>query len=297
MAFDKENPLKYDKKLLGHITFADEDIVVFNKMNDIDFNKKVKIENFVIALCTKGRGMISINGVNHDIGVRDLVICKPNHIVEGLMESMDFECKCMLISQNMMNDILLMGNSWDAKVLIEENPVLHLEEFESDVIDAIERLIKVATIDQGLSHHKDMLECVMRAASYYFTDVLFKHIDAKPHTFYKSEVAFNKFIDILSSTYPRQRKVEFYSKKLNITNRHLASVCMRVSGKTALQLITEYSIRDIKNELLKPENTIKQVAINMGFANVSCLGRYFRNFTGMSPKKFRTTYIQKLYKS
>ena len=45
---------------------------------------------------------------------------------------------------------------------------------------------------------------------------------------------------------------------------------------------------------VKPENTIKQVAFNMGFENVSSLGRYFRNFTHVSPKKFRATYAQNM---
>lgn len=297
MSFDKHKLTSSDIEILSHATFADEDIIAFDNIRDISISQKVKLENFIIALCTKGHGTISINGATCSIRPDDLIICRPDHIIEHMMESMDFECSCLCVTTEFMQNIILMANSWDFKAIIEKSPVIHLNKEESEVILAYSILLKATLTGNPLRHHKEVLEALMRAAACYLTDMLFQHIDSKPHTFYRSEVEFNRFFDLLSSTYPRQRKVDYYSAKLNLTNRHLAAICTRVSGKTALQLITEYTVKDIKRELLKPENTIKQVAVNLGFDNVSSLGRYFRNFTGISPKKYRTTYIKRMYKS
>ena len=295
MAFDKNSFDIDGRNLLSMALFADEDVIAFDNVKDISLNKQVKIENFIIALCNKGRGALSINGTNYNVGVGDFIICRPNHILENLMESIDFECSCMCVSTEFMQSVILMANSWNFKLLIEKNPVIHLDSEESAVINAYSTLLKYSLGGTPRRHRKEILESLMRAAACYLTDMLFLHMSSAPPTFYKSEAVFNAFLDLLSSTYPRQRKVEYYAEKLGISNRRLASVCLRVSGKTALQLITEYTIRDIKRELLKPENTIKQVALNMNFENVSCMGRYFRNITRMSPKKFRTTYIQDMF--
>lgn len=294
MAFDKNTFDINGKDILSMAAFADEDVIAFDNVRDICLNERVKIENFIIALCNKGRGAITINGAEYNVGVDDFVICRPNHIIENMMESIDFECSCMCVSTEFMRNVMLMANNWDFNLVIEENPVIHLDREESEVINAYSAILKNTLRGAPRRHHKEVVESLMRAAACYLTDMLMQHMEAKPHTFYKSEVAFNAFLDLLASTFPRPRGVGFYSGKLGMSNRHLASVCLRVSGKTALQLITEYAIRDIKRELLKPENTIKQVAINMGFDNVSSLGRYFRNFTNVSPKAFRATYARNM---
>jgi len=295
MVTGSNNSTSTKDDILSHATFADEDIIVFDNIRDITLSKRVKLENFIIALCTKGHGMITVNGTTCNVGPSDLIICRPNHILEHMMQSMDFECACLCVSPEYMQNIVLMANSWDIKVVIEQNPVIHLNEEESQIIRYYSILFKATISGKPLRHHKEVLEALMRASTCYFTDVFSQHIEIRPHNFYKSEVEFNRFFDLLSSTYPRERKVEYYAEKLNISNRHLAAICMRVSGKTALHLITEYAVKDIKRELLKPENTIKQVALKLGFDNVSCMGRYFRNFTGVSPKQFRTLYIKKMY--
>lgn len=294
MAFDKNIFDINGKDILSMATFADEDVIAFDNIRDICLNEKVKIENFIIALCNKGRGALTINGVDYKVGVGDFVICRPNHIIENMMESMDFECSCLCVSTEFMRNVMLMANSWDFNLVIEKNPVIHLDREESDVINAYEAILRNTLRGAPRRHHKEVVESLMRAAACYLTDMLMQHMEMKAHNFYKSEIAFNEFLDLLSATYPRRRKVDYYAEKLNLSNRRLASICVRVSGKTALQLITEYAIRDIKRELLKPENTIKQVAFNMGFENVSSLGRYFRNFTHVSPKKFRATYAQNM---
>ena len=283
------------KNILSHAFFADKDVVAFDNVRDISLDKQVKVENFIIALCNKGRGALTINGTNYDVGVGDFIICRPNHIIENLMESVDFECSCLCVSTEFMQNVILMANSWNFKMLIEQNPVIHLDSEESDVINAYSTLLGYSMGGTPRRHRKEILESLMRAAACYLTDMLFQHMASTPPTFHKSESLFNAFLDLLSATYPCERKVEYYAEKLGVSNRRLASVCMRVSGKTALQLITEYTVRDIKRELLKPENTIKKVALSMNFENVSCMGRYFRNITHMSPKKFRAEYVHDMF--
>lgn len=273
--------------LLRRAVFADDDIIAFDNVGDIRLYNNVKISNYIIALCNRGNGSLTINGEKFRAAVGDLIICRPNHIIGNFRESDDFECSCLCVSPAFMQNVMLMANNWNFTVVLEENPVIHLDADEAIVINAYSTLLKNTIENTSRRHHKEVLEALLRAAACFLTDVFFQHIDAATPAFCKSEVSFCEFLDLLTATYPRQRKVDYYAQKLSVTNRYLAAVCMKTSGKTALQLVTEYCIRDIKRELLKPGNTIKQVAVNLGFDNVSSLGRYFRNATGMSPRKFR----------
>ena len=110
MAFDKNIFDINGKDILSMATFADEDVIAFDNIRDICLNEKVKIENFIIALCNKGRGALTINGVDYNVGVGDFVICRPNHIIENMMESMDFECSCLCVSTEFMRNVMLMAN-------------------------------------------------------------------------------------------------------------------------------------------------------------------------------------------
>lgn len=296
MAFDRKSFDLEGVDLLSHAIFADEDVIAFDNVRDIRLDGKVKIENFIVALCNKGRGALTINGTEYKVGVDDFIICRPNIILENLMESVDFECSCCLcLSTEFMQNIVLMANSWNFKQMLEKTPVFHLCKEDSAVVNAYATLLKYTLQGEGQRHRKEALESLMRAAACYFTDMLYRHMDAAPMAFCKSETLFNSFVDLLSERSPRQRRVDWYAGRLGVTNRRLAAVCLRVSGKTALALINEYVVRDIKRELLKPENTIKKVAIDMKFDNVSCLGRYFRNATGMSPKTFRAAYVRDMF--
>ena len=80
MAFDKNIFDINGKDILSMATFADEDVIAFDNIRDICLNEKVKIENFIIALCNKGRGALTINGVDYNVGVGDFVMpSKPHH--------------------------------------------------------------------------------------------------------------------------------------------------------------------------------------------------------------------------
>lgn len=292
MAFDIKNfESIYGRDLLSHATFADNDIIAFNSLRDIKLNDKVRIGNFIIAICTGGKGMLTINGRSHAVEAGDLVICRPNNILGGLREESGFDCSFLCVSKEFVRNVMLLSGNWGLITALEENPVIHLSSDEFEVMRAYAVLLHHTIHGTPRPHHKETLDAQLRAAVCSLTDILFPHISPDQHTFYKAEDEFTKFLDIVSSTYPRIRKVRPYSQKLGLTNRKLATICLNACGMTAMQIINEYAVRDIKRDLLNPAKSVKQVAIEQGFKNMSTMGRYFKTYTGMSPRGFRSEYL------
>lgn len=106
------------------------------------------------------------------------------------------------------------------------------------------------------------------------------------------EVLFKRFQDLLSVYFTQERSVEFYASKLCITSKYLAAVVKQASGKTPTAWITEKVISEIKHRLRYSQATIKEIAYELNFCNVSFLGKYFKSQIGMSPSRYRVTCDQ-----
>ena len=98
---------------------------------------------------------------------------------------------------------------------------------------------------------------------------------------------FLRFINLLETTHPRPRFIDHYSSELCVTAKHLSEVCKKVSGRTALQWITEFIENDIRHYLLHTDLSIKEIVYQLQFPNASFFGKYVRAHFGKSPSEFR----------
>ena len=101
------------------------------------------------------------------------------------------------------------------------------------------------------------------------------------------------FINLLETTHPRPRFIDHYSSELSVTAKHLSEVCKKVSGKTALQWITEFIENDIRYFLLHTDLSIKEIVFQLQFPNASFFGKYVRSHFGKSPSEFRRSAVNK----
>jgi AraC family transcriptional activator of pobA len=91
----------------------------------------------------------------------------------------------------------------------------------------------------------------------------------------------------VSLSYKKERGVNFYARKLCITPKHLSWAVKEVSGKTAGTWIDEAVILEAKTLLKSSDMNIQQISEELNFANQSFFGKYFKHYTGMSPKEYK----------
>ena len=125
----------YLSELENKIVFFDNDLLVFDNLKDFNVKGKIEVEVYVLTLCTKGHGTLAVNEKKCELKSNDIFICRPSHILETLMMSVDFECLCICMTREFLQDILMRSNSsWNMKVYIEDNPVLHIDEEDAELI-------------------------------------------------------------------------------------------------------------------------------------------------------------------
>lgn len=100
-------------------------------------------------------------------------------------------------------------------------------------------------------------------------------------------VRLHQFTQLIEQHYQEQQPVSFYAKKLNITPTHLNVLCRELTERSALMLIHERLLLEIKRSLLYSGASISEISWSMSFSEPAYFSRFFKRMTGVSPKVFR----------
>ena len=167
----------YLSELENKIVFFDNDLLVFDNLKDFNVKGKIEVEVYVLTLCTKGHGTLAVNEKKCELKSNDIFICRPSHILETLMMSVDFECLCICMTREFLQDILMRSNSsWNMKVYIEDNPVLHIDEEDAELIIQYAQLIKATMAQNNKHYYKEIVTSLLCAMSFDFSNILEKKI-------------------------------------------------------------------------------------------------------------------------
>ena len=86
----------------------------------------------------------------------------------------------------------------------------------------------------------------------------------------------HRFLGEVKKNYHKERKVQFYADRLNISLGHLFAVIKRVSGKSPGDWIDDYVVSEACALLKGSHLTILQISQELGFPSQSFFGKYFK---------------------
>ncbi|MGJ8743118.1 helix-turn-helix domain-containing protein [Polaribacter sp.] len=92
------------------------------------------------------------------------------------------------------------------------------------------------------------------------------------------------FTNVLSHTL--KNNVNFYAESLNTTPQNLNAICRKEYNKSASDIIGDHIIKEVKRRLLYTNETISDVAYGLDFKDASHFTKYFKGYTGETPKNF-----------
>ena len=95
------------------------------------------------------------------------------------------------------------------------------------------------------------------------------------------------FFHLVEMHYKRNRKVENYAQIIGITAKHLAYVIKKTTGKYPSEWMDNYVLLESKRLLRSTDLSIQDISYDLNFSTPSHFGKFFKNQTGMTPKKFR----------
>lgn len=278
----------------GNSHYSDGDIILFDNVSELAKGNAYLLDMVVLMITLDGRLEISINNTEWSARRGDMVICPPNTIVENIMISPDFRCHVLGLSYKAMEENMPIGkNMWNIMFYVTQNPVTHLEEEGMKLTSVYYDLLTMKLKYPNEQYYKHIMEALFQGLFFEFCSVIEPLLTTQPleNNMKHGELLCKRFIEILSQSEGRERSVTVFADKLCVTPKYLSTATKAASGKTALEWIHQFTMETIKRQLKYTNRSIKEIADDMNFSNLSFFGKFVRTQTGMSPTEFRKALL------
>lgn len=238
--------------------------------------------------CRKGTIRFQFNSHDMTMSEGDCFIGIGEQVFRLFSATDDFEGISVLASTQFTQDSIAgLHTLWPYLMRLLQNPIIKLEGYERDWVVRAYSIIKERICDTKHKFQRDTLLSQMRVLYFDICDALSRRIPVENKGLPRGYSIFGNFFSLLGDNYRTERNVNWYSDKLCMTPKYLSEVVKSVSGLTAGEWITQFTIIELKRLLHNSELSIKEIAAEMNFPNQSYLGKYFKNIVGVSPSDYR----------
>lgn len=274
------------------IEVVDNDIVLMDTESVISFyDGPSKMEMLTIGLCLQGESVFSINLREHRLLPGSMVVVLPNQIIEHHSLAEDYRGIFLAVSKQVLESIPKVANMLSLFFFLKNSPCFVLKPEEQEVVVKYHSFIRERLHNHSGAYRKEVAMGLVQGFFFELCSMLHKvepDVTAPAKTKSRKEFLFERFYETLIESYQAERSVRFYADRLCLTPKHLSGVVKEVSGKTVGEWIDDFVILEAKALLNSSSLSIQEISDRLNFANQSFFGKYFKHYTGMSPKEYRS---------
>lgn len=174
----------------------------------------------------------------------------------------------------------------------ESTEALHLSEEEketlTDCINKIER-----EISQNIDKHSQSLiisniELLLNYCKRFYDRQFYTRTNFNKDIVTKFENLLNEYYNSEQQFKEGIPTVKYCADQLNHSANYLSDLLKKETGRNAIDHIHAFIIEKAKTILLSSENTVSEIAYNLGFEYPNYFGKLFKKKTGISPAEYRT---------
>lgn len=270
-----------------------------------------------ILICRKGKARLNVNYKDWELYEGAVITLFPNDVVElkvdGDCKSPETEngdckspqtengdCKSPETANNFQAEILKYNPSLlrEASLQLEQTVYSSLRKDRcrqdtpvvTNIINGMFGLLKVYFDQSECTCISQLVLCQLKAFFIGFHEYLQRNPQYRPDEVksYRVRELFNRFMMLLEKDYKISRDVNYYAAQMNISSKYLTNIVSQVTGHTPKTIIDQYVILQLKMHLKRTTQSIKEMAWEFHFADVSFFCRYFKKHTGLTPQQIRS---------
>ncbi len=247
----------------------------------------VKFSAAVSVFVSRGICEVDINLRTHRVKGPAIVNVHAGEIVQLHSLSEDFEASFLVMSKSFVRLMFMYIHDIRALSAVNAVTVVRLPEdlavaFTEFYTDLTSLTATPATQSRDKAVIYSVLAFYFRTAIKAYDDIL------NGHDGQQTRLA-DRFLLLVQEYFRTERFLDFYAKKLGVTSKHLSRTIKTQTGQTAVEWIERFVILEAK-VLLKSSNlNIQQISEMLHFPSQSFFGKYFKKYTGISPREFRNT--------
>ncbi|MDR2854243.1 MAG: helix-turn-helix domain-containing protein [Prevotellaceae bacterium] len=267
----------------------DDDFFLFDNISSTPMlYSPTRMDTTISAICLNGSMEISIDLKRYVLEAPNFVVVHPDQILQTHSRSSNFSGLFVVMSKKFISSIQLnIQDTIPIFFYLKENPSTVLTQSELDLLLSYFSLLKQTMKMENNVFRKEIIQHLAHAFFYGVATIFQNHQPPENEKKSRKEMLFDNFLKMLAAHHKQCRNVSFYADKLCLTPKHLSSAIKEISGSTAGKWIDDYVMLEAKALLKSTDMTIQQISDELNFANQSFFGKYFKHFSGMSPKMYR----------
>ncbi len=250
-------------------------------------NFPCKIEAGFFILCVKGTIQAVINGNNHNIGENDLITLPPNYFMEIQDFSPDVHIYYAGFSSKFIESINLMKSTEHLLPIIIENPIVTLSPLQVCSYKMFyESSILSYTSPKTLAN-KEIVKAVLTMFIQGATEIYKLQNKSYLASQSRKYEIYQEFLQLVMKYYALHHGASFYANQLGLSLPHFCSTIKKVVGNTPLEVIASVILMEAKSRLKSTHEPVKNIALSLGFNNISFFNKFFKQHTGTTPQEYR----------
>ncbi|MDO4879542.1 MAG: helix-turn-helix transcriptional regulator [Neisseria sp.] len=107
----------------------------------------------------------------------------------------------------------------------------------------------------------------------------------------RQNLRWQQFNRLLEQHFSTQHQVGFYAERLACSEKTLGTLCLAQSGQPAKAVITDRLLLEAKRLLIHTPQSVKQIALQLGFEEATHFNKFFKKQQNTTPKAFRKNYL------
>ena len=257
-----------------------------------------------ILICRRGKAMLIVNYKDWEMYEGAVITVFPNDVVELKVKSEErrmknsnaevddkasFEVEILKYNASLLREASLQLEQTVYSSLREDrcrqdSPVV------TNIINSMFSLLKVYFNQSECTCISQLVLLQLKAFFVGFHEYLQRNPQFRPEDEVKSyrvRELFNRFMMLMERDYKQSRDVNYYANLMHITSKYLTNIVRQVTGHTPKTIIDQYVILQLKMQLQRTSQSIKEIAWEYHFTDVSFFCRYFKKHTGLTPQQVR----------
>jgi AraC-like DNA-binding protein/mannose-6-phosphate isomerase-like protein (cupin superfamily) len=249
-----------------------------------------KHSSYEFHFITSGKGYVQMGDSQFTVEKGMLYLTGPeithSQITDRIDPMAELCLQCQITLQNTGTDVEIQEAHQLLKIL--NTPVYHGVRDEYGAIptflqcarEASEQLVGYFTTIQN--HVANLIISSARALASHQVKALYEvPLKERGYEIVQESILF------LEDNYQKQITLEHVAEFVHFSPRHLGRMFKMVTGKTINQFLTDIRMYRAENLLRDTDNSLEQIANDIGFANGSYLSLLFKRVHGCSPSEFR----------
>jgi len=266
-----------------HIEFQ---IIDMKTLFEIKTNHNIeyahRLEFNLILIMLDGKGIHNIDFKAYEYSQGTIFFIK-KHQVHSFQINPDSNCFLLQFTDNFLNNIL-KNSVYDIFDYMRYPVDLQLDKKSLEDILSNINLLSNQLSFQNDEFTKPILQALLESL------ILQLKRQRKGQTIIlenKDQQIYQRFLNLVHDSHTYSKKVQYYSKKLDISSRTLTNLLNKYTDKSTKIYLNEFLLLEIKRQLFDKSLTIQNIADKLEFDEPTNLIKFFKKFEKITPKEYR----------